>query len=571
MTEYCKAMIDAASTACSHNDERIKLYISYKNAHATLEAVSKKNSLCDEINIRACSSLETVREWNEAVRSRHRLLDFGHRNYWLGLVKQRDNLEALLSRLEGRAYDLILESQNALGCASGSPRTPSSECAHHAEVVRELTPAVPATDPAFDYVALKSAVCWEYVRVRLAAMLLPRTSRFFGERVAVVWAVVCRAIYVDPGLMLLAQKYEHVDHFLMDPDHDFEAGERLVHLLVRAAIDDVLRPVDDSGEYVNVLGHRLHKTHSGRELPFHAWGHVLAFRLCACQRGACRTMEEIIEYCRYQLFTASAPLCQSYKYDAQFPTARVLAICGMMLDLPEVGKRVSISKKPDSTWEEKRIGPIMPAAMSLSDPKSRLFLDECFRHCRAHPSLTMTLRKGKDAPIICSAARIQGKATRTASSLSALKKSAWNYHNFHVDDLLRLSQPPVGPGHCGHLPPPLEDCIQLTLVDSGEIDTQTLIDELLAIWKRVYGVDTLLEICHAVLEPYMLTGELEVDHANPSRPFIRNLGKTYVSYVALWGDSPFWKDLDLDLGAVDFPTVWSAAQLEQPSKLSSEI
>jgi hypothetical protein len=53
-----------------------------------------------------------------------------------------------------------------------------------------------------------------------------------------------------------------------------------------AAIDDVLRPIDEGAEYVTVLGIRLYNASSGVAFPFHAWGHLFAFRHCpGCARS----------------------------------------------------------------------------------------------------------------------------------------------------------------------------------------------------------------------------------------------------------------------------------------------
>jgi hypothetical protein len=128
--------------------------------------------------------------------------------------------------------------------------------------------------------------------------MLPTSSRYYEERKRIIWAYMCRVIYTDPTLMLLALNYADVPSFLTDPEHDVSTVRILKQRIkglppteIWAAIDDVLRPIEVGGEYVTVLGLRVYKAQSGMSFPFHAWGHLYAFRLCpGCTRSLCRTV-----------------------------------------------------------------------------------------------------------------------------------------------------------------------------------------------------------------------------------------------------------------------------------------
>jgi hypothetical protein len=92
--------------------------------------------------------------------------------------------------------------------------------------------------------------------------------------------------------MLLALSYADVPSFLDDSNHDISTLRKLQQQMrslpmteIRAAIDDVLRPFNAKAECVTVLDIRVYKVSSGNELPFHAWGHVFAFRQCSGSRG----------------------------------------------------------------------------------------------------------------------------------------------------------------------------------------------------------------------------------------------------------------------------------------------
>ena len=102
----------------------------------------------------------------------------------------------------------------------------------------------------------------EKLRTRLPRYCAPFVSKYYEERVAVtVWACVCRAVYTEPSLMLVAQNYENAASMLKATDLDLATVDKLweavKHLYVhdvRAAIDDVLHRIRNTGDYVLVLG-----------------------------------------------------------------------------------------------------------------------------------------------------------------------------------------------------------------------------------------------------------------------------------------------------------------------------
>lgn len=138
----------------------------------------------------------------------------------------------------------------------------------------------------------------EKLLTRLARYCVPFVSKYYEERVAVIWACVCRAVYTEPSLMLVAQNYENAASMLKATDLDLATVDKLweavKHLYVhdvRAAIDDVLHPIRNTGDYVLVLGTRVYRELSGASLPFHAWGHMTAVFPCySCVRKVCKTV-----------------------------------------------------------------------------------------------------------------------------------------------------------------------------------------------------------------------------------------------------------------------------------------
>ncbi|KAJ7872865.1 hypothetical protein B0H14DRAFT_2246386, partial [Mycena olivaceomarginata] len=212
--------------------------------------------------------------------------DFGHRTFWLSLVNQRNELEDLLARLEGRAYDLVLESQNAAWVRDRQSQKLAESAEHDDQPDSGLANTPPAEMKTRTSAREESATAYllEQLRWRIANYMLPISSHFYEERKHIAWAYICRAIYTDPTLMLLALNYADVPSFLDDSNHDISTLRKLQQQMrslpvteIRAAIDDVLRPHDEKAEYVTVLDIRVYKVSSEYKLPFHAWGHVFAF------------------------------------------------------------------------------------------------------------------------------------------------------------------------------------------------------------------------------------------------------------------------------------------------------
>jgi hypothetical protein len=184
------------------------------------------------------------------------------------------------------------ESEEAEDC-SGHDNTPL--------VTKGCKPALGVADVEDPLDVALREKAWdlrEKIRTRLARYCAPSFSRFYQERFQVIFACVRRAIYTDPALMLLAQKYKSVMSLLQaSVDLDVVMVEKLWKAIsnlsifdVRAAVNDVLRP-RGYGDYMLVLGGRVYKDMDYMHWPFHAWGHLTAIYMCySCVRRTCKTV-----------------------------------------------------------------------------------------------------------------------------------------------------------------------------------------------------------------------------------------------------------------------------------------
>lgn len=185
------------------------------------------------------------------------------------------------------------ESEKPAEDCSGHDNTPLVPKAH-----KPSTEITEIEDPLDAALRMKAWELREKIRTRLARYCAPSFSCHYRERFKVIFACVRRAIYTDPALMLLAQKYKSVMSLLQDSANlDVAVVEKLWSAIsnlsifdVRAAVDDVLRP-HGGGEYVVLLGGRVYKDLDCTIWPFHAWGHLTAIYTCySCVRRTCKTV-----------------------------------------------------------------------------------------------------------------------------------------------------------------------------------------------------------------------------------------------------------------------------------------
>lgn len=209
--------------------------------------------------------------------------------------------------VEKRGYQLILSKQNAMWVLEKQPEegAEKEDCSGHengplvAKVSKPPVEIVDIEDPLDVVLREKAWDLREKIRTRLARYCTPSFSKFNEERFKVIFACVRRAIYTDPSLMLLAQKYKSVMSLLQDSANlDVSVVEKLWEAIsnlsvddARDAVDDVLRP-QEGGEYVVVLGGRVYKDSlDSSEWPLHGWGHMTAIYRCySCVRRTCRSV-----------------------------------------------------------------------------------------------------------------------------------------------------------------------------------------------------------------------------------------------------------------------------------------
>ncbi|KIM42093.1 hypothetical protein M413DRAFT_444562 [Hebeloma cylindrosporum] len=521
-------------------------------------------------------------------------MDFGHKTFWQSLKKQVNEIEELLENVECRAYELLLASQNALWVLDQKHDQAPEQCsAFDDEPFPELqgTPTdfvadqkykpqntKPATekcgvfddkplskpqekvtpeatvaledieDPIDVAIREKRVELWEMIWTRLARYCAPTKSRYYKERLAVIWACVCRAVWTDPSLMLVAQNFRSAESLLNASNLDLPTVERLWNAIkdlyvddVRAAIDDVLHPVRPTGEYVVVLGTRIHKELADVALPLHDWGHMTAVAPCySCIRKACKTVDDIVTFTRYVILSCTFLPQPNLRYDFEYDGFPMLALCGFIPnDITDPGPRFIIEKdnaygkfyKP--RWTEIKTNPVICVGLSLTDPKSQEFLNACLRH----QDLEVLFRKGRDGRVIRSM-DFCAQRRRTAETRAALKDMPWDSVKLFVDEgVLGKALPIVTLGRR------LDDCFQVGIIDDGDGDMHDFVDKLLQIWLDIYDVKDAPELFREIGIPYLENYEVEMDMGarKTCSDFVilsNTAPDVLISYKHLWGRAP---------------------------------
>ncbi|KAG0703558.1 hypothetical protein DFH29DRAFT_1068537 [Suillus ampliporus] len=569
--------VDGALWCPRHNEERLKLYTNYKAHHALLDAFVDNPACNDFMTILACAALPLLKEWNDSLRLKYNLLsrciearvyfserffgndmDFGHKAFWESLVKKRAEVERLMYYVETRAYQLILQSQNALWVLDREPDVhESADCSGYGDeslgrdaslhsIENDRGAAI--EDPLEAVLREKAVEFLEKIRSRLARYCAPSTSRYHDERLEVIYAYVRRAIFTEPALMFLSQSYDNVMALLSDDNLDLVTLEKIWNAVktlcvhdIRDAVDDVLR-ANSEGDYVMVLGGKIFKDASGEEWPLHAWGHMMAIYQCySCLRMTCKTTDEIIAITRFALFSQT-PLTQGcLKYDYGFDGAKELLLAGFIpSDIPLSSPRHSIISTDNGSqsfgpiWEETKRNLSLYAALSLNDAKAQAFVNGCIRH----PDLMVMLRKGADGRVIRSRPVVWTSRKRHARSRSALASVPWEKTRDVVrlqDDALEEAQP------SGWSQEKIADCLMVVLVDGGEGNMGDFVRKLVEVWCQVYHVNDKEELYHALETPFVEAGELEkcsCDQHEVTFTLPTVCGEVMSAYESLWGTPP---------------------------------
>ncbi|KAJ6467209.1 hypothetical protein C8R47DRAFT_1152960 [Mycena vitilis] len=577
--KLCNGKTKEASRWCPrHDEERIKLYINYKAHHTALDAFPE-DSLCPSGGaIRRCASLETVRAWNKALLTKYQLLnrcitarayfterffgndmDFGHKTFWHYLVKQLHSIEGLLADVEQRACSLLLEAQNALWVLelqADQSESLQEDCSGHDDSLlstlfkpsRGPTDIVDVEDPLDVALREKCNLLWEKIKTRLARYCAPATSKFYHERIYVIHACVRRAIYTDAKLLVVAQNYDTVTALLSDTTLDVQIVEKLWHAIrhlyvheVRAAIDDVLRPAFLPGEYVTLLGGRLYKDLSGISFPFHAWGHMTALFMCySCVRRVCKTVDEIVSLTRFVVLNMNGLSQSNLKYEIPYEGSKVLSLCGFIPNSIDIFPPRFVVTKCNCVyngvphWEETSVSYVLCAGLSLSDPKSSLFVNACLRD----PTLMVIVRKGAAGRVVKSTERIWAERMRHANTRAGLRKAAWDPSRtvYYQDSVLEEARPKIYDDQG------LEDCFQLVLVDGGEGSMADFVKKVSTIWlEKVYNLTDAGELIGDIAIPIVKSGELEIKYRGRRGPAMvvpNREADLLTAYKRLWGNAP---------------------------------
>lgn len=216
-----------------------------------------------------------------------------------------------------------------------------------------------------------------------------------------------------------------------------------------------------------------------------------------------------------------------------------MSLCGFVPNgIEDFGPKYKVEKsncffdhnKPH--WTETKSNNAICVGLSLTDPKTQLFVNACLRH----PDLMVLCRKGangrliRSGPLCCT-------QVRKADTRAGLKVAPWNIHETVCfrDSLLEEARPLLGRDR------QLDDCFQLAIVDGGEGDVEDFVDKLAKLWYQVYEVEDIRGLLVEIASPLLEDGELEIESRKSTNrlPLILNMElDVMLSYRRLWGKGP---------------------------------
>lgn len=241
-----------------------------------------------------------------------------------------------------------------------------------------------------------------------------------------------------------------------------------------------------------------------------------------------------MEYTRFVHLCGDGLSQSDSKYQLGFQRFCLFGLCGFIFDGTEdVGKRYQTSKcnclykRNTPHWSETKKNFIICAALSLQDPKSQAFVNDCLRH----PDFVMFIKKGEKGRVIGPKGGVGATLVRQASTRAGLKRTPWEKAEettCFVDAVLENCPPRISATEI------IEDCYHIAIVDCGEGEIKDFVEKIVQIWLKVYGMENFWDLLGAIADVYIKMGELQL-----SEGVVKSREEDILkSYKLLWGRGP---------------------------------
>lgn len=251
-------------------------------------------------------------------------------------------------------------------------------------------------------------------------------------------------------------------------------------------------------------------------------------------------MDEVVSLTRFVVLNMNGLSQSNLKYEIPFEGSKVLSLCGFIPNSIDTFPPRSLINKCNCVyngvphWEETGVSYVLCAGLSLTDPKSSVFVNACLRD----PALMVIVRKGAAGRVIKSTERIWAERMRHANTRAGLRTAPWDPSRtvYYQDSVLEEARPKVYDTEV------LEDCFQVVLVDGGEGSMADFVAKISSIWlEKVYNVSDTAELIGDIAIPIVKSGELEINFRGKRGPalVVPNLeADVLTAYKRLWGRAP---------------------------------
>ncbi|KAI3613265.1 hypothetical protein WG66_001389 [Moniliophthora roreri] len=531
-----------------HGIQRNVLFRNYKAYKAAVDSFPEEKAEQSIKNVKTLSSLERVRASYDILKTKRRSLqgcikakecfftrfygndmDFGTRMYGRLLQRKSDELDTVIAAIEERYQELLLSAEGALWVLDGNqPSGVVSQffeaCCEYPESTLEEA-RLPAPKDKGEHKAIVDPVeegmkrkryamiigIWDYI----ASLCTPPESLFFRERLNIIHAHIARCICSDATLFLTARKYKTVEDFLRDLNLDVLVLEKLIKVLsqhnvhcIRAAIDDILRPEDDTGEYFTFLGMKLHR-HLGETFPFHAWGHWAVFFpspcLCAVKKSFSKARQISLSSKYMQLHGIRCRRLSQY-HEKLHKSISILDLCGIHVAyLDPGGLRHSIEKVTESDgrchWIETQHTIAFHGSIAFDEPLAGPFVAACTRR----PDFMIRIRRGPNDEVANFPEVLWSCRFRHARTFGELDQAFWKIGAVPKSEQLSDCQRYLSNGM------PLKDCLEFEAFDTSDCDFDHALFKLAKICLDIHGVKDLDGLYKRFISSYVKEGELQLD------------------------------------------------------------
>ncbi|ESK84473.1 hypothetical protein Moror_6183 [Moniliophthora roreri MCA 2997] len=460
------------------------------------------------------------------------------------LTDQHAQLRQLMPLTAERARHYVLEEENGSWIIQPSASLVGATC-NHSERANFPSSYPPRRDTQQDEVFFRDSDISETrderdpvkrahtqrvqelqaeISLAMASLCAPPHSDYFKERMEVIFTAVGRAMCQDSDLFLRARHYNFVSDFLLwlsAQNHDVDTMQRLLRIVenidahaARRAVEDMVLAEDpySDAEPFRFIDVGFFNIRDQRDLPFSAWGHILAIAQCVpCVMETVNSVYELQTLYRFldiynipNDWSIGNPDTIESALSGERQLNKALFCCGSIINAVEAQKprhvieEIVDEESGEPIWQEMQSAILLCGTISMSEPMAAEFVSICARQSgfrllvREHGEMPMTVPS--DA---------WWSRTRRAKHKRDLVHQPWEIQDPVPESFLERSNP------LKDRPDLRGKSIDFVICDVTSCNLTQVKYKLAEIWLELYGVKTVGGLRKKIIQGYVEEGEVE--------------------------------------------------------------